>query len=255
MALAQDETTIGAEPTAEGQSASEADAETPSAEEAPAEAPAETPPADAGPSDAGPSSAPDHGLLGPLRIGPTFAAGLPHPMNYGLDALYDRTWGFAFGTGKLTLPMGKVEAQLANWDVRARWHPGKGSFFWGLAYGQQTILVEAEQDLKFKQSELDIVVPATLQMTVESTYVTPHFGWFAMWDSGFTLGFELGAQIPMSSESDLEVGLQNVSPSQEAEIKKRDEYTKLEKTVEDAGKLLGDTVLPYLTLIRLGWMF
>lgn len=252
LGFAQDETEIGASTPEGGAVEAPEEAATPEEATPPADV---TSPADSGPSETGPSDKPEHGLLGPLRVGPTFAVGVPHPMNYGLDALYDRTWGFAFGTGKITLPMGKVEAQMANWDLRVRWHPGQGSFFWGLAYGQQKILVEAQEDLKFKAQGLDLKVPTTLQLEVENSYVTPHMGWFAMWDSGFTLGFEFGVQVPMSSKAELNVGFENVTPSQEDAIKKEKKYTDLETKVEDAGKLLGKTALPYLTLIRLGWMF
>ncbi len=196
-----------------------------------------------------------HGLFGNFRVGPTLAVGFPHPVNYGLDFQLCKNLSFNFSTGKYDLEAGDaVKIQIANWDLRARWHPFSGSFFLGAAYGKQDLVANAEKDVKFETQGLKTTVPTTIQLSMETTYLTPHLGWFAVWDVGFTLGFEIGAQVPMSNKTDLDVGFENVSPSQEAAVKDSDEFKELEKSVDDAGKIMGKTTIPYITLLRLGWM-
>jgi hypothetical protein len=196
------------------------------------------------------------GLLGPFKVGPTLQVGFPHPMNYGLDVQLCKCFSFGFSTGKFELTGGDdVKIQIANWDLRGRWHPFQGSFFVGAAYGSQNVVAKASKDVKFKTNGIETEVPATVQLELKNNYLTPHLGWFAVWDVGFTMGFEIGAQVPMSSKTNLEVGFDNVSPSQEAAVKDTDEYKKLEDSVEKAGDMMGKTTIPYITLLRLGWLF
>ena len=194
------------------------------------------------------------GIFGPLRVGPTIQIGLPHLVNYGLDLLYKKTWGVGFSTGKYSTSLSSTNIQLANWDLRGRWHPWNGSFFLGAAYGQQELFGEAKQNLALTANGVSLTVPTTLQVDVKTNYLTPHLGWFAVWDSGLTLGFELGLQIPVTSSDSVNVAFSNVSPSQEASVKASSQYLSAKKKVDDAAKLLGKQVFPYITLIRLGWL-
>ena len=197
----------------------------------------------------------DHGgLFGPWRFGPTVQVGLPHPINYGLDLLYDKTFGFGFSTGKFKVKSKATEFQFANWDLRARWHPWQGSFFLGAAYGQQDLFLQSSQDLKISANGVDLAVPTTIQIDVKTNYLTPHLGWFSVSDWGFTIGFEIGAQIPLSTKDDLAIGFENVSASQEAAVKATDKYKDAKKKVDDASKLFGKQIFPYITLLRLGWL-
>lgn len=195
------------------------------------------------------------GLFGSFRIGPTVTVGFPHPMNYGLDLQLSKNLSFNFSTGKFERDFSdKVNVQIANWDLRARWHPFSGSFFIGAAYGQQELSLRAEEAIKLKVQGFETAVPTTIQVDLKTNYLSPHLGWFAVWDSGFTLGFEIGAQVPMSNKTTMDVGFKEVSSSQESSIKGSDEYQKLKTSVDDAGDLMGKKVIPYITLVRLGWL-
>ena len=196
------------------------------------------------------------GLLGPVRIGPMIGLGVPHPYSWGLDVMYKRVFTIGVSAGKFSSDhFDPVEVQLVHWDVRARWHPWWGSFFLGLAVGQQELFGEAKKDVSFSRNGVKLTVPVTVQVEFATTYLTPHLGWTWIWDCGFNMGFDFGAQIPIQNKSELKVGFENVAPSQETAVKETSEYKKLEKDVDDAGDLIGKTVLPYITLLRLGWLF
>jgi hypothetical protein len=196
-----------------------------------------------------------HGLLGPLRVGPTIQLGLPHIFNYGLDLLYDRRFGFGFSTGKATTTLvDPIKMQIANWDVRARWHPRTSPFFVGLACGEQRIVGRAEDTLSPRVGDVELRVQTQVQVTATTVYLTPHIGWFELSAGGLTIGAEIGAQVPVGSRTSLEVAFEDVPPSQVAALKRTKEYSDFEKKVDDARKLLGSTTLPYVTLLRLGWL-
>jgi hypothetical protein len=196
-----------------------------------------------------------HGLLGPLRVGPTVQLGVPHLLSYGVDLLYDRRFGFGFSTGKATTTLvDPIKLQIAHWDVRARWHPRTSPFFVGLACGEQRLVGRAEDTLSPKLGDVELRVQTSVQVTATTVYLTPHIGWFEMAAGGLTIGAELGAQVPVGSRTSTEAAFENVAPSQVAAIKRTKEYSDFEKKVDDARKLLGSTTLPYVTLLRLGWL-
>src|SRR5690606_1633764 len=114
-------------------------------------------------------------------------------LNYSLDATWDRKFGFSFSGGRFKRELDKeTELEIFNWDLRARWFPFQGSFFLGAAYGNQGIVAKTKTDLDYKAGEVALKVPTTLRLEIDTNYLTPHLGWFATWNTGFTMGFELG---------------------------------------------------------------
>jgi hypothetical protein len=242
MALAQDETApapTGAETAMQ-----------------PATQPTETPATTA---DA--SSKPEwHGLFGAFRVGPSISLDVPHLVTTSLDATYNRTFGFSIAASNFYRKFDadevkQAEVELKSFDVRFRWFPWQGSFFIGASYGKQAIGVKGKKDLALNFQGNSLTVPTHLKYTLDTTYFTPHLGWFATWDSGFTMGFEVGAQIPTSTKAELKVAFDNVGTAAENEVKESSQYKDAKKDVEDAGEALGKKVLPYINLIRIGWLF
>lgn len=185
------------------------------------------------------------GMFGPFRIGPTVAVGLIHPITYGLDFTWDRTFGAAFSMGSYTLPLGFATLGINNWDIRGRWFPWQGSFFLGAAYGNQSLWAEIKKDILVSGQKAN----TKMKMEVETTYLTPHLGWFATWDSGFTMGFELGYQMALSSKAkDIKV------TTDEPTVTTTSDFEKQQKDVKKAAEDFGKKSVPYITLLRLGWM-
>lgn len=195
-----------------------------------------------------------HGLFGPFRIGPTAAAVIPHIANVSIEVLWADTFSGGISFGRFKSEMSDIEFEIRNWDLRGRWHPFGGSFFLGAAYGSQGLVAKFEDNLETTMSGLELEVPTTLRLGVDTNYLTPHLGWFAVWDSGFTMGFEIGYQMALSSDSELQVAFKDTSTAQEDALKISDEYKKNKKDVEDLAESLGKTGVPYITLLRLGWL-
>jgi hypothetical protein len=195
-------------------------------------------------------------LLGDFRIGPTVSLAFPHLGNASVEVMYKDSFSGGVSFGRLKRELDEdTEIELRNMDVRARWHPFEGSFFLGAAYGNQGIVGKVKTDLETDYQGLEVKVPTTIRLAVDVNYFTPHLGWFAVWDSGFTMGFEIGYQMALKSESDLQIGFENVTEEAEDELKESDDYKKQKKDIEAVAKAFGEKGIPYVNLLRIGWMF
>ncbi len=76
---------------------------------------------------------------------------------------------------------------LTSWSTEAglALHPFRGGFFLGATAGYLSLNAAAPTQL------------GTVTIAASTLYVTPRLGWMAVWESGFTLGFEAGAQLPI----------------------------------------------------------
>lgn len=196
-----------------------------------------------------------YGLFGPLRIGPTASVGFPFLLNYGVDATWERTIGAGFGLGRMKRDVNSTtKIELFNWDMRLRWFPWQGSFFLGAAYGNQNIVGQTTQDVAMDSGGVPLTIPTTLRLEVKTTYLTPHLGWFSTWDCGFTLGFELGYQMPLSSKAELQQAFENVSVAAEDSVTNSESFKKTKSDIEKVAETFGKKAVPYINLIRIGWL-
>jgi hypothetical protein len=193
------------------------------------------------------------GLFAPWRFGIYGAATIPHPVTYGVDVMYKRDFSGGVSLGGFDLTLGDVNVGMSHWDVRGRWHPFSGTFFLGLAYGNQSIDVEAKQDIDVTVSGVTQKVNTKINMGVDTTYTTPHIGWMGVWDAGFVLGFEVGYQVAMSSKAK-ELQMTTANAAANAALPATEDYRKLKKDVEDGAEQIGKTSLPYMALLKIGWM-
>jgi len=203
------------------------------------------------------------GMLGiPLRIGPSVSVGIPFLLNLSLDAIWAKTWGASLAFGSFSMDVGDVKAKMQNFDVRGRWFPWQGSFFLGAAFGQQTIGASLSDALKNNIVGVEVTIPTTISLEVKTMYLTPHLGWFATWDVGFSLGFEIGYQIALSASADFDATFGSSTTASGGtttvnadDIKTTNEYKSLQQDAEESAKNLGMVSVPYLNLLRLGWLF
>lgn len=176
------------------------------------------------------------------KLGITGALGFPHILSGQVSyRITDRfALGVAYGgvplMGSSTKSCGAVVSfQGYNVEGVARFHPFKGSFFLGGNLGYQDFRVNTVQKLG---------VPYEINDGIRSVYVTPHIGWYKVYSCGITIGSELGAQFPLSSKryTDRVSGEGSYNPD-------------AQDAVDKGLKILGKNVLPYITLIRLGYSF
>jgi hypothetical protein len=191
-----------------------------------------------------------------FRWGPSLLLGIPHPVGLSVDGRIDGEWSVGIFAGGLGISPrnsdGNVRLSIGGLDLRGRWHPWRGAFFLGAMLGGQTLSGVATRTYDISGQD----VPATLRLDIKSAYFTPHLGWLWMKESGFTIGFELGWQIPSNPRSEL--GLTIDDPTYASyldQVKATQAYRDLERKVEDLTRPLGLLSFPYVTVIRLGWVF
>ncbi|HYX32689.1 MAG TPA: hypothetical protein VE954_06215 [Oligoflexus sp.] len=195
------------------------------------------------------------GLLGDLRIGPSVALGLPHPLTGGVDFVYGDIVSLSVTGGRFGVAVEETELEIRNWDATVRWYPFFGSFFMGAAYGSQGIVGKLKTDVDVTTGGVTLKVPTTLRLEVESKYLTPQLGWFARWDSGLTLGFDIGYQMPSGVSTDLQTSFDNVSAASQQAVLNSEDYKKNKEDVEKAAEAFGKEAIPYVTFFRIGWLF
>ncbi len=199
-------------------------------------------------------------------IGPSLVIGVPHPINLAVDARLHPLWSVGVGGGyfPLKVPIGgnSVKLTLINYEARGRWHPFSGAFFLGTAFGQQRLSVQTSKSLSTSVTVSGVAVPVTANVDVlakiKGLYATPHIGWMWIFDSGFLIGLELGAQIGFASKTTVDIGIKASDPRLDPYIglvRDQKTYKDAVQQIQDMGKKIGNMPLPFLSLLRLGWMF
>lgn len=195
-------------------------------------------------------------ILSDIYVGPTVQVGFPQILSYGIETLFARTVSVGVSTGKYTVDqIDKAEVEIKGWDVHARWHPWMGSFFVGASYGRMEVDGDFEDKFKARISGFEREVQAKLNATIKTNYFTPRLGWFAVWESGLTFGFDIGAQIPLGPDTKLTASFPGASPIEEAQIKTTEDYKDLEDQADQTLKVLGKRTIPVVTLLQVGWLF
>lgn len=180
------------------------------------------------------------GLLGDVKLGPSVSAlGFPHPFEAGLEVKYKDLFSGGIMYGFLpTLTFSSIKVKMTALDGRLRWHPFRGSFFMGAAYGTQTLTASKSDSISG--------VPVEVKIELKTSYLTPQLGWRWEWESGFFLGLDLGYQLNSNAKTTL---TSNVP----AALTGVAQYTKLSKDVSDKGNDIGNTNIPWFTLLHLGF--
>ena len=134
--------------------------------------------------------------------------------------------GLPASLGQTLLSAARVQGgSLSSWsaEIGMLVFPFGGSFFVGAAAGH--ISLAAAASTKAGQVSFDY----------SSLYLTPHLGWLATWDSGFSIGFDAGAQLPFAAS------LTTSGPKQAA------------ANLDSLARALAALPLPTVSL-KLGWM-
>jgi len=194
-----------------------------------------------------------------LRLGPLVGFGLPSVLsiNGTVKITNHLGAGVNFGmipTVKLSL-YGDATLTYREYDVYARWYPLGGPVFGGVGVGYATIRATLTNRYNLSPYQ-DIApeLPATLEVTskasVRTTVLTPQLGLLHTFDIGFTLGVDIGAQVPIRpSEIEVTTDVPDGVPPEvvEAYIEPNDEE------VRDTLERIGRTTLPTIN-VRIGWL-
>lgn len=193
------------------------------------------------------------------RAGPTISLSIPYLLTTSIDAWLVKAFslGIGYGQTEVSRNFGKsidqMKVQVQEWDFRVRYHPFLGDFFVGIASGVMNLKFEAQKKASTTANGQTIngVVASTSE--IRSKFINPHIGWITREDSGFTIGFELGLNIPIKSSSSFKS--EALDSALDSELKEDDEFKEQKKDLEDLVGKVEKTVIPYINFLRIGWLF
>lgn len=199
------------------------------------------------------------GVLGPFRIGGLVGVGLPSILSFGAMIKLTRYFGAGLNVGlipaiKLSL-YGQAELSYQEYDIYGRLFPFGGNLFLGAGVGYASIKgsFKSSYDVSAFQSvapNLPNPLFVASVGSVRTLVLTPTIGLLHTFGSGFTLGIDLGVQIPIAPSTTR--FNTTVPPSVPPEVV--DQYVKPnDKKVQDTLDTVGHTILPTLNL-RVGWL-
>lgn len=193
--------------------------------------------------------------------GATISANVPHPIFGELEHRFTPKWSMGIGAGGLAVDSLQIDEiplklSMAAVDARVRWHPWGGAFFLGAALGVQKVNGQASDNISVSAAGQTYVVNTSVTADIVSAYLTPHLGWLWIWKSGFTVGFDFGVQLPINPNTQISIATNNNIANIGLDlIEHTQQYQDLQSKVQNDGDKLGKLPLPYMTVLRLGWMF
>lgn len=170
-----------------------------------------------------------------LQVGPSISfVSLPSIARAGIEMKYDRILGLSLDAGYMPGSLlGSDETRIIEPRVSLSVYPWRGRFFAGLGLGYTMM-----QDTQTKNGK-------RLSASANLLMISPRIGWRWVFDSGFFLATEFGisvcANVSVAAESD-DQGFQKVMDTA---------YSK--RTIADRSKKLTGTVMPYFTVLQIGW--
>ena len=187
------------------------------------------------------------------RYGAAASLALPHLVNLSLEGMFRDKFGISFNLGNVTRSLANVDVAMRHQDIRLKWFPMSSSFFVGLALGQHQLTGELYRDIKEMTTNQTISTHGKL--VASANYAAPHVGWFSVWDSGFTMGFDVGYLIPFGVKDKFTGSFKNAPTGTEDGLRDSNGYKGMKKDLEDSAKYYASKPLVFADLLRIGWMF
>jgi hypothetical protein len=210
-----------------------------------------------------------NGLLGPFQIGPAVGTGLPSLINFGIAIKLTRYVGAGINVGIIpTLKIsyyGQATLAYQEYDVYARVYPFGGAFFLGTGIGYEAVqgTLATTVDLTPYQQGLPAgLLPNSVdyasQGSVKTLVLTPQIGLFHTFGSGFSLGFDVGLQVPIAPGQvtfKSQVNLLDDPQIPEATRQQlNNQYVKpTDDQVRGTLQTIGRTIIPTFN-VRIGWL-
>jgi len=208
------------------------------------------------------------GLFGPIRLGPMVGVGLPNLLSFGGLLKLTRYLGGGINIG--LIPTVKIsyygDAKLLyqEYDVFGRLFPFGGGFFLGAGVGYETVkgtLSDKMDTSKFGGAlPQGLAIPNPLDYessgSVRTMVLTPQVGYFYTTSIGFSLGLDIGAQIPIAP-SQVSFKSKLILPANTPQAVVDQVHSQLldpnDKKVRDTLQTIGRAPLPTFN-IRIGWL-
>lgn len=198
------------------------------------------------------------GLFGPIRLGPVVGVGLPSVFSVG--GMIKIAGYFAAGVNLGLIPKvqlsfyGDAVLSYRHYEIYGRIFPLRGGFFLGAGLGYAT--AKGTITNTFDTSAVGVPgLPTTVQSTSEGSVramvLTPQLGYFYTFPVGFSLGLDVGAQIPVApSKVEFDTQVPRGVPQELVDLYVTPNDQKVRDTLESVGR----TTIPTFN-VRLGWLF
>ena len=204
-------------------------------------------------------------MFGPFRIGPVIGVGLPAFLSFGGAIKLTKYFGAGVTYGIVPeiqfAYYGDATVSYQGANIYGHIHPLGGGFFLGAAIGYAHVrgTYGTELDLGDYRLLLPPGTPTRLPYesdgTVEMLVLTPEFGYFFTFKSGFTMGVEAGIQIPVApSEIHFDSRIEADLPPEVRQAVNDSFVEPADARVRDTLERVGQTVLPTIG-IKMGWLF
>lgn len=203
------------------------------------------------------------GLLGPFRIGIILGAGLPSIVSFGGMIKLTRYFGAGVNVGLIPsirlAYYGEADLAYQEYDIYGRIFPFGGALFAGagVGYAHAAGSFRASYDTSMVVSQNPMLakyqVPPSLSIASEASVrvmvLTPTIGLLHTFGSGFTIGIDAGAQIPIApSETRFDTSVPVwLPPNILGQVRANDQQ------VRDTLDTMSRTIIPTLN-IRVGWL-
>ncbi len=208
------------------------------------------------------------GLFGPIRLGPMVGVGLPNLLSFGGLLKLTRYLGGGLNIGLIPTVRIKYYGQATllyqEYDIFGRIFPFGGGFFLGAGVGYETVkgtmsdTMDTSSFTSLLPQGLSIPNPLTYQSTgtVKTMVLTPQIGYFYTTGIGFSLGIDIGAQVPIAP-SQINFKSQLTLPANTPQQLVDQVHSQLldpnDQKVRNTLQTIGRTPLPTINL-RVGWL-
>jgi len=204
------------------------------------------------------------GLLGPFRLGFLIGTGLPEVANLGAQMKLTRFIGAGVNVGLIpTVKIsyyGDATLKYQEYDAYGRIYPFGGAFFLGAGVGYANI--KGTLSNRFNLTAVQAMYPGVpgipgsvdvnSDATVRTLVLTPQIGFMKIFDVGFAIGLDVGAQIPIApSKVDFSTAAPGL-PSVIADAVQRQYINPNDEKVRSTLDKIGRTPLPTFNL-KIGW--
>jgi hypothetical protein len=207
------------------------------------------------------------GLFGPIRIGFLVGVGLPNLLNFGGTAKITRFLGGGINVGIIPTARlsyyGEATLSYQEYDIYGRIYPFGGGFFLGAGVGYEQVRGTLRGNVDLAKYVTEHMIPAGLlppnyqlptsvdydaRGSVRTMVLTPQLGYLHTFGSGFSIGIDVGAQIPIAPSA-----IKFESTASPPELAELQPFKDQQAKVRDTLKTVGQTPLPTLNF-RIGWL-
>jgi hypothetical protein len=148
----------------------------------------------------------------------------------------------------LSLPDNQASLELDAAQATFRWFPFHGVFYLGSGFGYQRLRASLGQTAD--GGNLQVVAD------MSTFFLSPQIGWLWITHSGFSIGINVGVQIPFPREPSVDVTYNGQPlPSQGAPPGVASSASDDKKKVEDVARIIMRYPIPNLDLLKIGFAF